>query len=282
MRKKLCLAITLVMLLFSGYATTNGSAALFGPVTITVSDDTHVDSTNADSALGEQQYLDIESWGDSSLSYHQIIWLKFSLSSVPEGVEFTQVTLQVYAWLIGGTFNVTAHYSSDSSWTESTLTYSNMPSYDANPIDKLEVSADEQWYSWNVIDAVQRASDNNLQTVTIVLNEPMLSYQNSVFMYSKETPSLVMDVSPILTLSWSDTSMNTPTPTTTPSPTLAPPTPTSTSTPTPTASGEPANWTILSILFLVIIVITVVTVYLIIKRKGKQPPIPPPPPPPPP
>ena len=267
------------MVLFSSLATIKPSAAQSGQITVKVTDDTHVDSTNPNLTLGEQKYLDIESWGDASTSYNQIIWLKFSLSDVPDGVEFDQATLKVYAWFIGGTFNVSAHYCSDTYWTESTLTYSNMPSYDTNPIDTVLVSADEQWYSWNVVEAVRRASDNNLQTVTIVLSEPMLSYQNSVFMYSKETPSLVMDVSPTLTLSWSGTALTTPTPTPTPSSTLATPTPASTSTPT-TTSGEPTNWAIWGVLLLVILTAVFLSAYILTKRKGKQPPIPPPPPPP--
>jgi hypothetical protein len=55
------------MLLFSSLTTIKLSAAAqFGPITVKVTDDTHVDSTNPNSTLGEQKYLDIESWGDAS------------------------------------------------------------------------------------------------------------------------------------------------------------------------------------------------------------------------
>jgi hypothetical protein len=228
LRKKIFFALTLFILLFSICMKTDLSHALT-PLgqTVKATDDTHVDSTNPNLTLGEQKYLDIESWGDASTSYHQIVWLKFSLSDIPDGAEFSSATLQLYAWFVDEKLNVSAYFCPNNSWSESTLTYSNMPEYNINPIDTIVVTESEKWYTWDAVEAVRNASRNNLDAVTIVLNEPMLSNQNSVFLYSKETPSLVMDTSPKLTLSWSISASPTPTPkpssiTGTPTPTPSP------------------------------------------------------------
>jgi hypothetical protein len=245
LRKKLVLATIIFIILFSNCMKTELTHALT-PLgyTVKATDDTHVDSTNPNSTLGEQKYLDIESWGDASTSYHQMVWLKFSLSDVPNGAEVNQATMQVYAWFVGGNFNVSAYFCPDNSWSESTLTYSNMPNYSPDPVDTEAVSTSDEWHSWDVVEAVRSASRNNLEAVTIVLNEPLLSSQNSVFLYSKETPSLVMDASPKLTLSWSLSASPTPTP----NPSSITGTPTPTTSPTPpfadfwiTASAGPGG-----------------------------------------
>lgn len=286
MRKEFVLAITIVIILFSSCIKTEIAFAQYGPITVKATDDTHVDSTNPNSTLGAQKYLDIESWGDASTSYHQIVWLKFSLSDVPDGVEFNQATLQLYAWFVDADLNVSAYFCPDNSWSESTLTYSNMPAYNTDPVGSTVVTTSEEWQSWNVVEAVRSASRNNLEAVTIVLNEPLISSQNSVFLYSKETPSLVMDVSPKLTLSWGLSASPTPKPTPTPSSITGTPTPLPSSTlptnsPAPTsAPGTPTSWAVWGALFLVIIVAVFLAAYILTKRRRKQLPEPPPPPPP--
>jgi hypothetical protein len=287
LRKELVLAIAISIILFSNCLKTeltNAQTPL--GYTLTATDDTHADSTNPNEILGAQKYLDVESWGDASTSYNQIVWLKFSLSDIPDGVEFNQATLQVYAWFTGKGFSVSAYSCSDNSWTESTLTYSNMPEYNATPISTVVVATSEEWQSWNVVDALRSASEQNLDAVTIVLSEPMLSSQNSVFLYSKETPSLVMDVSPKLTLSWSLSTSSTPEPTPKPSSTTGTPTPVPSSTmttnePTPTSTLDtPIDWTIWGILLALIGVAVLVTAYMLTKKKRNQLiKIPPPPPP---
>jgi hypothetical protein len=286
-RKEFVLAIAIFIILFSNCLKTELADALT-PLgyTVKATDDTHVDSTNPNEILGGQKYLDVESWGDASTSYHQIVWLKFSLSDIPDGAEFNQATLQVYAWFLGGDFNVSAYWCSNNSWSESTLTYSNMPEYNAIPIDTVVVATSDEWQSWNVVEAVRSASVNNLDAVTIVLSEPLRSSQNSVFLYSKETPSLVMDVSPKLTLSWSLSASSTPNPTPKPSSTTGTPTPLPssilpTNEPTPTSALDtPINWTIWGSLLVVIVVVVFVAAYILTKRKRNQLIEPPPPPPP--
>jgi hypothetical protein len=258
------------------------------------SDDTHVDSTIPESVLGAEKYLDVESYGSASSPTQQVVWLKFDLSSLPSGIVIKEATLQVMAWYVGGEYDVSAYYSSDSSWTEETLAYSNMPSYDAEPVDTVKVHKImiEEWFSWNVAEAVQKASDSGTQTLTIVLNEPTLNSQNSVYFYSKETPSLTIDPSPTLSVSWSYGSSATQNPTAIPSslPTETPivsslPTQ-QTGSPNPTSviegSQETGSWTVWGVPTGVVAVIAIIVVgYVLMKRRGIRSPeqvLPPPPP----
>lgn len=290
MHKKFFFGLIFIGLLFSSCSVTGISLAQSGQIIVKVTDDTHVDSTNPDSTLGTQKYLDIELYDDASTSYQQMIWLKFSLVDVPDGVEFNQATLDMYAWFTDGNLVVNAYFCSDNSWSESKLTYQNMPVYNINSICSTVVDKSEAWYSWNIIEAVRNAYNNGAKFVTIVLNEPKSSSQNSIYLYSKETPSLVTDVSPKLTLSWSPTTSLTPKPTTQPSSTAKTPTPSFTPSssntlptnwpsPTPESQGS-TDWAVWGTLILVIITIFSIAGYSIIRMRKKQLPIPPPPPPP--
>jgi hypothetical protein len=286
-------ALAVVALALIGFMSVELSFAQSNQNTVTAIDDTHVDSSRPDSVLGAEKYLDVESYGDSSTSTHQIVWLKFSLSGIPTGAVFSSATLEVYAWFVGGTFNVSAYYCSDNSWTESTLTYVNMPQYGTTPVATVTVASSlyEKWYSWNVVGAVQQALDNNLENVTIVLNEPYVSSQNSVFFYSKETPTVAVEVpAPKLTLSWSSNPSHTQVPTSEPSSTAnKTPTPMSSSmaptiSPSSTlATTEQTNWSSWGVPLIVVVVIVVAVVGVILmKRKRTKfaaPEFPPPPPP---
>jgi hypothetical protein len=131
--------------------------------------------------------------------------LKFDLSSVPNGAVIDEATLMLYAYLVGETFNVHAYSCSYNSWTELTLTYSNMPSYSTTSIDSILVATNNQWYNWSVFDAVTNALNSNSKAVTIVLSEPSPhSSASSISFYSKEAPVFLgTGYSPKLTVHWS-------------------------------------------------------------------------------
>jgi len=54
------------------------------------------------------------------------------------------------------------------------LTYSNMPSYDATSMDSVLVAASRQRYNWSVVDAVRNALNGNPKSVTMIMQEPTL------------------------------------------------------------------------------------------------------------
>jgi hypothetical protein len=161
------------------------------------------------SNYGGQTHLDIEYFiigtPPYQLTYIDIVWLKFNLSSVPDGAVVDVATLQLYTVTAGETFDVHTYSCSYNSWTELSLTYSNMPSYNTTSMDSALVAAGYQWYNWSVVDAVTNALSSHSSAVTVVMNEPSPhSPFSNVWFDSKEEPAQVTDYSPKLTVHWSE------------------------------------------------------------------------------
>jgi hypothetical protein len=129
--------------------------------------------------------------------------LKFDLSTIPNGALVDEATLQVYAYTVSETANVDAYSCSNNSWTELTLTYSDMPSYDATSLDTTTIASSDRWYNWSVVDAVRSDVTGNFNAVTMVLGDPSPHSSYSVItLYSKEAYVYITDYSPILTVHW--------------------------------------------------------------------------------
>jgi hypothetical protein len=211
MRRRILLFGEIVTVLVLGFVsfsflsirTANAQA---GQTTLTPpSDDTYVDSSNPSSNYGGQAYLQIENWQytvqNQTYEYESIVWLKFNLSSVPSGAVVDEATLQLYTSIVGETFNVHAYSCSNNSWTELTLTYSNMPSYNTTSMDSVLVATGYQWYNWSVVDDVRNALNSNSKAVTIVLLDPSPhSSAETVWFESKE---YLLGSAPQLTVHWS-------------------------------------------------------------------------------
>jgi hypothetical protein len=201
----------IVILLFSLSAESVG--AQVGEVTLKPTDDTYVDSSNPNSNYGEQNYLQITNYNSEiNSAYESIVWLKFNLSSVPDGAVIDGAILQLRTSSVTGfiiSFNVNAYSGFDFlnvsavvSWTELTLTYSNMPSYNTTSMDSALVEANNQWYNWSVVDAVRTALNSTARTVTMVLFDPSPhGLLSSISFNSKEFS--ISDYAPTLTVHWS-------------------------------------------------------------------------------
>jgi hypothetical protein len=182
-----------------------------GEVTFKPTDDTYVDSSNPNSNYGEQNYLQITNYNSEiNSAYESIVWLKFNLSSVPDGAVIDGATLQLRTSSVTGSFNVNAYSGSDFlnvsavvSWTELTLTYSNMPSYNTTSMDSVLVATNNQWYNWSVVDAVRDTLNNTARTVTIVLFDPSPHGLVSSISFNSQEFS-ISDYAPTLTVHWSE------------------------------------------------------------------------------
>jgi hypothetical protein len=78
-----------------------------------------------------------------------------------------------------------------------------MPTIGLIPMNSVAVASDYQWYSWNVIEAINFAKiSNDLTAVTTALVEwtPHTSSYSAQF-YSKEESVYLTDYSPKLTIS---------------------------------------------------------------------------------
>jgi hypothetical protein len=172
-----------------------------GEVTINPTADTFVDSVNDKTNHGEMQYMLVSRQTESM---EDRIWLKFNLSSVPDGAIVDMATLRLYCINSGDpTYNVYAHSSSNISWTELGITWANMPSYNTTSMDMKQVATTYRWYNWSVTYAVQNAVDGihgGPDAVTIVLLETTVRGYNVVTFNSKEGPTYSF---PELTVHWS-------------------------------------------------------------------------------
>ena len=175
-----------------------------GEVTLNPTDDTYTDSYNPNSNYGGQTLLAVSKYDWAGATYEQDVWLKFDLSDVPDGAVVDVATLQLYCTYVTETYNVYAHSCSNNSWTESTLTYSNMPTFNATSMDLTVVSTASQAYNWTVTDAVRKGVDGihgGPDVVTIVLLETTLRGDfSSVSLHSTEMELNV----PELTIHWTE------------------------------------------------------------------------------
>jgi sugar lactone lactonase YvrE len=171
--------------------------------------DTFVTSGEPDGTRGSKGSLCVSNFIDESGAIVRgVVFIKFDLSSVPKTAKISSATLNLARVDFDhNPLRVSAYQCLDNSWTESKLTYSNMPAFNATAMDSVIVSVDKKWYSWNVIDAI-KASLNGNKIVTVVLTAPELnSWQYGVETYywtvtfgSKENaplaPSLTIGFTP--------------------------------------------------------------------------------------
>ena len=178
-----------------------------GQVTLNPTDDTYVDSSVPELNHGNASYIVI-GWSNLIETVHTFGWLKFDLSQVPSGAEVDGATLQLYAlpWY-NEMDNVSAYSSPDNSWTEMTLTYANMPSYNSTPLCTTlvttSVTSSGLWCNWSVVQAVENNLISNSKEVTIVLSEPSITSSLFGFAFaSKEYNTTSEEWSPKLTIYW--------------------------------------------------------------------------------
>jgi endoglucanase len=163
-----------------------------GQASINPTDDTFVDFSNQNSSYGGQTNLYIEKFQQSQNNWERRTWLKFNLSSVPEGATVDVAILRLYCGSALDTYNVYAYSSSDTSWTELALTWFNMPSYNTTAMDMEQVATSSRWYNWSVTYAVQKAVDGihgGPNVVTIVLQETSFRSPVSYVTFSSKEDS---------------------------------------------------------------------------------------------
>jgi hypothetical protein len=183
--RKLAIMLIFVLLLSSVIIVVYAQA---GQVEAWLTDSTYADSNYPNSNYAGQDFLQIKNYQDK-----EIVWLKFNLSSVPEGAVVDNSILIMYLFLYTPvSYNVHAYSCSDNFWNQSSLTYSNMPSYNTTSMNSTLVSS-MGWYSWNVVDAVRDALNSNATAVTIVLFDPSPNSSNTTatfvnFVFSGGSP----------------------------------------------------------------------------------------------
>lgn len=96
-------------------------------------------------------------------------WLKFDLGHIPKEIGKISATLNVF--LIDefaiDDLPIGVYYSSNDTWTESTITWNLQPAFDLSPLDIIDSPSGQDmfiignWYSWDVTTAFNDALNND-------------------------------------------------------------------------------------------------------------------------
>lgn len=177
-----------------------------GQVTLNSTHDAYTCTHDPETNFGDAPYLK----ATITDAYTRFIWLKFDLSEVPDGAIVTSATLELYAYVVvhmyePETYNVSAHFSSDNTWTELTITHLNKSEYNNTATSWVLIETPDQWYLWDVTYAVKRQVDGvygGEDEVTIFLQENRhhpLGFNVIFFSKEHERETYI----PKLTVQWS-------------------------------------------------------------------------------
>ncbi len=106
-------------------------------------------------------------------------WLKYDLSSIPKEIGITSVSVNLYCnqeFMSTEDLPLAIYYSDDDTWSETTITWNNQPSFDASPLDVIDTPASPNmfvpgtWYSWDVTSAFKTSLTQN-KTLSLVLKQ---------------------------------------------------------------------------------------------------------------
>jgi hypothetical protein len=160
--RALALLVSTVLLLASSLTT---SVSSLSPRLYAIAD-AHVSQSHPDANYGGQLFLhasDID--GDVAN-----IWLMFDTSSLA-GVAITSALLYLNVHILPMTALTAVYYSSDNSWNEFALTWSNQPSsVSSTASDQATIPYVGMWYSWKITaDVLNSISSGRLSIVLRVL-----------------------------------------------------------------------------------------------------------------
>lgn len=132
--------------------------------------DAYVDSEHPTSNYGATEYLDVRNAYDSA---YRISYLKFNLASIPSEVTLQSAVLQVYSWYLYPFPNkIGVHYSNNTTWSESEITWNNRPSYKSTSESTQTIEKANYWYTWDITTIVQTS---NIE-LTIILSTEETKY----------------------------------------------------------------------------------------------------------
>ncbi len=208
-------------------------------LTITSVADSYVDSSNPDTNYGTLGRLNV-----SANSIQAYTYIKFDLSSIPQGVYIVNATLKVFLSGEGGNLywlpadTVGAYRGQDNSWAEQVITWNSKPAFSSTATSEWlhGIIENAEYKTWDVTQDVQSAQQSGVLTEVLRFSEKI--GDGYLVFQSKDGSS-----TPKIDIEYSITPpINTPTPTPIPTPIPSTPTPTPTPptvTPTPSASPSP-------------------------------------------
>jgi len=176
-----------------------------GQITIKPTDDTYFLADPPNIYLGWAHTLGVANYTEGSppYGYHEVAvtWLKFNLSSIPNGTSIKSASLQLYVASPSEMIDVEAYVSTNNLWSDSTFIQPNMLDYNTTPIGSITTETNQQWTNCSVTETVTNALKSKLDLITIVLAIPSATDQgSSVAFDSTRFPIYYGDYAPRLTV----------------------------------------------------------------------------------
>lgn len=167
-----------------------------GSITATLTDDTFIGRVEGvNPAFGDLPML--------FAGFLTRAFLKFNLSSIPDGATGITAVLELYTTVDGviDPHPVTAYLLVNTTWNEYDPPGNVAPWFDCDVLDSDYVASSETWYEWNVTDGVVESLSNSSDVVSFILCYPYTSGTDmpNVIFTSKEGSITKM---PKLTIFW--------------------------------------------------------------------------------
>jgi PKD repeat protein len=147
--------------------------------------DAYVDSAEPYTNFGKDDGLWV--YGGKYLEQEKITYLKFDLSGVPSGSTIHSAKLELHSSVSSG-FGILCYRSTDISWGESTIDWTNKPSYSGEYVEyDLGWEIDSE-YSWEDKNFVQNALSSG--KITLVLVDDDSDYSSSIELFESRESSI--------------------------------------------------------------------------------------------
>lgn len=177
----------LLLLMFFAFLLTSIQPAISAETKTLVSlADSHVSDVNPTSNYGGQSFLQVSDSGNM-FTGKNLAFLKFDLSQIPSSASIKSAKLRLYtAVYVTSTHAISVHYSSDSAWTETGITYNTQPSFSATPLGTVDVASASIWYGWTVTSTVQSTFQGADKKLTLILKSSYHDSADWVWFESKD------------------------------------------------------------------------------------------------
>ena len=172
-RKRLCYMVFLTVFIFALLLPLISVNASSSTVTFEPTEDARVWSSYPNNNYGSANELSV---GSDSETY-----IKFDLSSIPSGSVIISATLKLYQYNSVSGVEICVHRVTGS-WSESSITWNNKPSYDSQSEACSDSAGQYQWTEWDITDLVQGWVDGSYDNHGLVL----VSSGDMVQFYSRE------------------------------------------------------------------------------------------------
>ena len=176
-------------------------------LTLHPTDDTYVEDWKAGDKFGKEDHLSVANGKNEFRAYTKVIFLRFDLSGIPEGVTIKNATLRLKttAYVIfyetPKRMEVGVRFCDRYDWDEEKLCWNNQPSYEHTPESTSIITiSTKKYYEWTVTECVKKTLEHNAVTLVLKDENPERNTR-SVSFYSKEAkyedwwPKLIIEYS---------------------------------------------------------------------------------------